>query len=238
MKRGRFDAHVRSNLSQRMDEVLDSMIIEGRSTLGALPGKSPASALDVQVRLACCLDDHAEADRLVALRYAWRGYAVDEELGKLRSERRPSPDSSTLLAYRNSRLIGTIRLGLAGDSALLAHKVNPAIVDSITRGGKRVIELTRLAVQDTVDSTAVLAQLFRDAYCIGRLVHGATDALIEVNPRHAAFYARVFGFVRLGDELLCSRVNAPAVLMHLDVAQLDLRLALAGQTQRFETQAA
>ena len=101
-----------------------------------------------------------------------------------------------------------------------------------------MIELRRLAVRDSVDSRMVLAELFRAGYCIGRLVHGATDALIEVNPRHAGFYSRVFGFVRLGDEWICARVNAPAVLMHLDVSKLDLRLRLAACPQSLGTQTA
>ena len=93
------------------------------------------------------------------------------------------------------------------------------------------MELTRLAVQDSVDGKEVLAHLFRAAYRVGRVAHGATDVLIEINPRHAGFYARVFGFVRIGDEWICTRVNAPAVLMRLDVADLERRLSRIQQRQ-------
>ena len=231
MKHTRFDAELR----EAQGHSCPPLIPRASFTIEPL---ECVSALGVQVRLACDLDDQAAADRLVAMRYAWRGYATDAMPDKPPSTEGRSPDSSTLLAYRGDRLVGTITLGLDGHSALFAANAHPAIVDAIKRGGRRVVELTRLAVRDTVDSRMVLAELFRAAYCIGRLVHGATDALIEVNPRHAGFYSRVFGFVRLGDEWLCARVNAPAVLMHLDVSKLDLRLGLAARPQNLSTQAA
>jgi len=79
-------------------------------------------------------------------------------------------------------------------------------------------------VRDAESTKAVLAHLFRAAYLVGREVHDATDVLIEVNPRHASFYRRIFGFVRMGDEWICARVNAPAVLLWLDIASLDRKL--------------
>jgi hypothetical protein len=42
--------------------------------------------------------------------------------------------------------------------------------------------------------------------------------LIEVNPRHVRFYEVTLGFARLTGERLNRRVNAPAVLMSLDLA--------------------
>ena len=53
-----------------------------------------------------------------------------------------------------------------------------------------------------------------------------TDILVEVNPRHATFYRKVFGFVVAGAETICPRVNAPAVLLRLDLIDLDLRNGL------------
>lgn len=235
MKRGRFDSRLCGALAQGMGELLETNVSDGRHAPRPSATAACASTADIQVRLACSPEQHAEADRLVRLRYAWRGYADVRKSGNPLSDEAPSPEGSTLLARRADRLVGTITLSVDG---LLAEQAHQAIVDAIKRGGRRVVELTRLAVRDTVDSRMVLAELFRAAYGIGRLVHGATDALIEVNPRHAGFYSRAFGFVRLGDEWLCARVNAPAVLMHLDVSKLDMRLGLAARPHRFSTQAA
>jgi hypothetical protein len=37
---------------------------------------------------------------------------------------------------------------------------------------------------------------------------------IEVNPRHAPFYRRKLGFEMVGEQKMCRRVQAPAVLLH------------------------
>jgi len=48
-------------------------------------------------------------------------------------------------------------------------------------------------------------------------LHQCTDVLIEVNPRHVKFYQRMLGFKRVGAERLDPEVNAPAVLLRLDL---------------------
>jgi hypothetical protein len=49
-----------------------------------------------------------------------------------------------------------------------------------------------------------------------------------VNPRHVAFYKRMLGFNQLGPERMCSRVNAPAVLLRLELEYVDQQIALLG----------
>ena len=183
------------------------------------------STADVCVKLVCCSDDQAAADRLVALHYASRGYVTDRERNDPFSNQGLLAACLTFLACRGPQKVGTLTIGLDHGRGLLAGEANRESVDGLRRAGRRVAELRRLAVHDPVDGKAVLAHLFRAVYCAGRLVHGATNVLIEVNPRHASFYARIFGFVRLGEEMICARVNAPAVLMRLDIAELDCRLS-------------
>ena len=101
-----------------------------------------------------------------------------------------------------------------------------------------MVELRRLSVCSNVGAKAVLAHLFSAAYLVGRILHEATDVLIEVNPRHASFYRRIFGFVLLRGEWICARVNAPAVLLHLDIANLDRKLRHFGAKDALEPGAA
>ena len=54
-----------------------------------------------------------------------------------------------------------------------------------------------------------------------------TDAFIEVNPRHVAFYSRALGFTVASEARFCERVRAPSVLLHLDVETLDEQLGFA-----------
>ncbi len=227
MKPGPFDqvefsVKFSSAHGEQLDAAFESMMRRNRSSFEALTEETGASTADVHVRLARCADDRAAVDRLVALRYAWRGYVTQP------SDQGPSSACLTLLACRGDQPVGTLTMGVDQSTGLLVDEANREIVDGLRHAGRRIVELRRLAVQDPVDSKAVLAHLFRAAYCTGRLAHGATDVLIEVIPRHASFYARIFGFVRLGDEWICARVNTRAVLMRLDVAELDRRLSHRG----------
>jgi len=56
------------------------------------------------------------------------------------------------------------------------------------------------------------------------MVHKATDAFIEVNPRHSRFYERMLGFRQLGEMRICPRVGAPAVLLHIDLGYMDAQI--------------
>jgi hypothetical protein len=178
---------------------------------------------EVSVKVAGSEEDQAAADRLIAERYAWRGYLDRSEASPL-STSIPTPPCFTLLAFRNGSAVGTLTLGVDASSGLVVDQENREIVDGLRRIGRRVVELRRFAVQDDGESKAIFANLFLSAYRIGRVLHRATDVLIEVNPRHEAYYRRIFGFTRVGKQWVCPRVNAPAVLMHLDLINLDVRL--------------
>jgi hypothetical protein len=52
------------------------------------------------------------------------------------------------------------------------------------------------------------------------VVRGCTNVVIEVNPRHVAYYRRVLFFRPLGPERHLDRVGAPAVAMVLELATL------------------
>lgn len=167
------------------------------------------------------------ADQLVQRRYAWRGYQValsdDREAGLPGSEGQPV----TLLAEDQGKLLGTVTVRPDSPQGLLAEQSYRLEIERLRREGRRVGELVKLAVEEGVDWKAALDALVQSAYLVTHVVHALTDVLIEVNPRHVAFYRRVFGFVVAAGERLCARAGAPAVLMRLDLAQFGRRLELA-----------
>ena len=83
-------------------------------------------------------------------------------------------------------------------------------------------ESTRLAIDSGLDSHDALAGLLQALYAVARM----TDIFIEVPPRHASFYQRVFGYRRVGVEKICPRVGAAAVLLHLSQHDFEHALAL------------
>jgi hypothetical protein len=162
---------------------------------------------------------------LVRKRYAWRGYEVEtaDDLTADRVSERMIQEITFVAANENATL-GTVTLGLDGPLGLRAEETHGEVIQSARLAGRRVCELTRLAVAARVDSHAVLASLFSLAYAAGRTIHGVTDVFIEVNPRHVAFYSRVLGFVVAAGERICERVRAPSILLHVEVGALAERL--------------
>jgi hypothetical protein len=55
--------------------------------------------------------------------------------------------------------------------------------------------------------------LFHTTYLFASVIRGCTHAVIEVNPRHVAFYGRALSFDPIGEERLNTRRQRPAVLL-------------------------
>lgn len=162
-----------------------------------------------------------DAAALVGQRYAWRGYATRDATSDVEV---PVRDETTLVAIVEGRVAGTMTLGLDGPGGLWIDQAYAAETSRRRAAGAALCELTRLAVAPGHNTRALLAALFDLAYETGRRDRGATDLYVEVHPRHAPFYRRLFGFEIVSGVRECDRVRAPAVLMHLDIAQVDASL--------------
>jgi hypothetical protein len=163
---------------------------------------------------------------LVESRYAARGYHL---MGTDDGGVRPGV---TLIATDSELLVGTLTVRFDGAFGLAADECYRDAVDAVRRAGRRVCELTRLALRTDADSRSVLSALFGAAYLVGRRLRSVTDVFVEVNPRHVAFYRQMFGFVAAAGERICPRVMAPAVLLRLEIERLERRLAGIGAAER------
>jgi hypothetical protein len=177
---------------------------------------------DFQLRLANNLGRRSESKALIDRMYGWRGY------------RRPGHDNlaqianqATLQTCTGSNVFGTLTVRYDSVAGLAADALYRTEIDAYrTRG--RVAELTRLAVDPTLGSKQVLGALFHAAYVFCGPLAGVTDVFIEVNPRHVAFYQRMLHFGQAGEPKICPRVEAPAVLLHVNVAHVGEQAALYG----------
>ena len=179
------------------------------------PGKdeSRGDRQEFKVRLATTEDRRKSASLLIEKMYSWRGYETDA-LGQ-------DPNKITLVAYQEDKVVGTLTLGLDTADGMVVDQLYKREADQLRAEGRRICDVTKLAVDPDIKSKNVLGALFHLSVIYGRNIHQATDFLIEVNPRHAMFYQRMIGFVPFGEERLCPRVNAPAVLLKLDLAYSD-----------------
>lgn len=161
-----------------------------------------------------------EAEDLVRRRYAWRGYKTSSAV----SVAWPDGPRVTLLAKGGDRLLGTLTVRPGPAQGLLAEQSYATEIDALRKDGRRLGELVKLAIEEGADWRTAMDVLVQAAYVVTRFVHGLSDVLIEVNPRHTRFYERVFGFVVEGAERFCTRVCAPSVLMRLELEQFGRRL--------------
>jgi hypothetical protein len=166
----------------------------------------------VRATVASTTDELAAAASLVASRYAWRGYALQPC---------DSTTALTVVATQSAETVGTLTLRADGPAGLAADECYRDVTDRIRAAGRRMCELTRLAIEVDAAWRPTLGALIGLAYLVGRAVHDVTDVFVEVNPRHVRFYQRMFGFVAAGGLQVCPRVAAPAVLLRLELDRFD-----------------
>lgn len=173
-----------------------------------------------KIRLANTEGVRSSASYLIQKMYGWRGY----EVSPLSDDKRPI----TIVASDGDQALATISIGFDSREKLLADDLYGAELDALRAAGSRLCEFTRLAVDRNEQSRDVLAMMFHVAYMYVRRFANCSDLLIEVNPRHVRFYRAMLGFEVLGEERKCARVNAPAVLLRLDLSYAEQQIALFG----------
>jgi hypothetical protein len=175
-----------------------------------------------KIRGANSAGQRSSANVLIRQRYAWRGYGAPSLAQAQRSDR------FTLTATHHDALIGTITVGLDGGEPLQAEDTFAPEIEALRTAGSRLCEFTKLAVDTQASSRQVLASLFHVAFLLGHRIHGCDTLVMELNPRHVGYYRRLLGCTVLGAERTNQRVNAPAVLLKLDLHYAREQIALLG----------
>lgn len=202
------------------------------STIGQLLGRrrqARGSELfegggSIDVSVAKSRAELALASELVRHQYAARGYFADTEHPD-DATRGAARRASVILARSGGHVVGTLTVVIDSPAGLFADEVNGEFLEPLRARGRRLSELVRLAVshQRETDSRKVLAALFNAAHGIG-VANRLHEVLIEVNPRHVGFYRRALCFEVAGDEQVCPRVNAPSVLLRMNLADLTRKI--------------
>lgn len=175
-----------------------------------------------RIRAADSWGVRSSASLLINRLYSGRGYKSNSlsDVG--------SPNQLTLVASEHDCVVGTLTIGFDSDERLLADELFPDEVNALRNAGRDVCEFTKLAMDSVVRSQQVLAAMFHVAFIHAHLIKGCDNLLIEVNPRHTRYYVGKLGFKVLGPERLNLRVNAPAVLLSLDLWYSQNKIAEFG----------
>jgi hypothetical protein len=201
------------------DTIIDAGFDARRPLKSMLPGPAVApaellqagNARQFKIRAA---DDHgrrSSASVLLSRMYATRGYHSPALAQHQHASR------VTLIASEGDETIGTITVGFDSPARLLVDDLFADEADGLRASGHRLCEFTKLAMDSVVKSKRVLASLFHVAHIYAHHVMGLDSLLIEVNPRHVLYYERMLGFRLIGKARHNPRVNAPAVLLCLNL---------------------
>lgn len=185
--------------------------------------EAPLGEQVFKIRLAQSEESRSAATMLVQKRYAWRGY----QAGEIRKE----PNRITLLAHLGDEIVGSLNIGYDSPEGLCADERYRADIDALRARGRSVGEITKLAIDENKGNKQVLAGMINIAYLYGR-IHGVTDAVIEVTPRHRPFYERMLDFRQIADERYYEASNTDVVLMHIELAHITDRIESVGGTGR------
>ena len=175
------------------------------------------------IRLTDTSDGRNSASMLINRMYAWRGYTGDHQPSN-------DPNRITLTATDKGDVVGTLSIGIDSDVGLMADEVFGPELDAHRANGARLCEFTKFAFDPSVRSKTALANVFHLAVIYARDMHGCTDIIIEVNPRHRRFYERMLGFRKEGDLKINTRVDAPAYLLRVNLKYVTEQISIFGGT--------
>lgn len=175
-----------------------------------------------RIEWIACPSDRDSAARLLETRYAWRGYRG------VSLPRDQTVDRMTLTATDGRATVGTITVGLDGPAGLAAAETFPEEIAALRARCVRLCEFSRLAAEPTAGGKHLLATLFHVAYLVAHRIRGADTVVMEVNPRHAGFYGRMLGARVIARDRHNRTVNAPAVLLRIDFADVAAEIATFG----------
>lgn len=182
--------------------------------------KAPIDLQEFKIRMASSRGTRDAASLLLKKMYSWRGYAIEPSGAH-------DPGKLTLTAETEGRTVGTMSLCFDSDAGLPADENFRDRLDELRAQNRRLCEPSRLAIDKDMPKR-VFAALMHISYIHSHRILGYTDYVIEVNPRHAAFYKRMLGFRELAGERTCTRVNAPAVLLRLECQYMTEWIRLYG----------
>jgi hypothetical protein len=200
---------------------LMTSLLAGHAEQVALPIEA-VSQRYFKIRAAESPRERRSANRLVDSMYSTRGYKTTPlpEEG--------CPYRKTFLATDHNSPIGTLTIGRDSSRGLLVEELFAIEVARFRDAGLPICEFTKLAMDRRARSPRLLAALFHVAYAYAHRVNSFHSLLIEVNPRHVRYYQSMLGFQVIGEPRHNPRVDAPAVLLSLDLNYAKEQIEIYG----------
>lgn len=185
----------------------------------ALSFAPKASYDNYSISIANTRESRLKAFQLAYEVYLAKGYIPENKRKMLVSPSDSIPDTCVININDGEEVVASITLNFQDHSDLPCQELYNDEVAPLLEQRLKLVEITRLVIKENHrHSNYLLAQLFQATFIYSFQVKNVSQLVIEVNPRHVAFYQNLLGFTVLGNEKACERVNnAPAILLHLDL---------------------
>ena len=155
--------------------------------------------------------------RLVQRRYELRGYLRSGADHADLTLYHVLPGSRTILIKAAERIVATATYVPDSPLGLPSERVFGPEVKEIRSAGRRLVEISGLAIEESVraeDRTKLAVWLFHTIEDLARWSGNTDDLVITVNPRHVGYYAGRLGFNRVaGPRPFAAVQGADAVLL-------------------------
>jgi hypothetical protein len=181
---------------------------------------APIEEQRLKIRLAHSDNCIGTASMLVQKMYDTRGYPANPvKRGAMRF---------TLMAFQDNEVVGTVTLALDSEDGLAADQLYKENVDQLRSEGRKIGELTKLAIDRHAKSKYIFGGMLHIAYIYARRIYNYTDVVLEVVPHHLNYYTKMLGCEPIGEEKLNPRVNFPVSLLRLKGEYVDQMITLYG----------
>lgn len=170
------------------------------------------------IKVANTLEEREAVFQLAYQVYLEKGYVKENELERLVNSYDADADTTILIVKDvNNNIVGSVTLVFGGQSKLPAEKIYRQELNRLKSENEKMVEISRLVIDPNFrNSKEILVLLFNYLYIYSYYVKGYTCLVIEVNPRHIAYYNALLNFKPIGSEKPCPNVeSAPAILMYL-----------------------
>ena len=158
-----------------------------------------------------------DALRLVQRRYELRGYLPGGADHADLTLYHVLPGSRTILIKAAERIVATATYVPDSPLGLPSERVFGPEVQEIRAAGRRIVEISGLAIEESVranDRTNLAVWLFHTIEDLARASGNTDDLVITVNPRHVSYYSGRLGFNRVaGPRPFAAVQGADAVLL-------------------------
>lgn len=176
------------------------------------------------VRFATTRNDFANCYRLIYKTYLHYGYTKLSPHELRANFWNALPATYTLIAEKNGHLEGTLTCVMDSEAGLPIDSFSSLELQKLRQEGRRLCELSGLAVNSQHAEATTILRLFRYALALTTGFLNGSDFVITVHPRHAGFYKEVVLFEELARKQQYPQVNgAPGVLLRLDLETMQER---------------